>query len=65
MQPESKSRFAEFADHCVRLAAAAHSPKERALLLHMAQAWRRLSDQAEHIAALVEQVMSQRRGSGK
>jgi hypothetical protein len=63
MKPESKSKFAEYADQCLRLAEAADSPKEKALLLHMAQAWRRLSDQAEHIAALVDEARSGRRGT--
>jgi uncharacterized protein with PhoU and TrkA domain len=55
-KPEAKSKYAEYADQCVRLAEAVDSPKEKALLLHMAQSWRRLSDQAERIAELVDQA---------
>jgi hypothetical protein len=56
MKLNPRSKYADYADQCVRLAEAVDSPKERALLLHMAQAWRRLSEQAERIAELVDEA---------
>ena len=61
-KPESKSKYGDYADQCVRLAESADSPKEKALLLHMAQAWRRLSEQADRIAELVDQAKPAKEG---
>jgi hypothetical protein len=60
--PPIGAKYADYADNCVRLAEVAQSPKEKALLLHMAQSWRRLAEQAERIAALVDEAKSKRGG---
>jgi hypothetical protein len=40
-------QYRQHADECIRLAGSAGDPVDRALLLQMAQAWRRLADRAE------------------
>jgi hypothetical protein len=43
----------EHAAECLRLAEAAETAEQKALLLGMAQAWLALAEQAAHIRALV------------
>jgi hypothetical protein len=39
-------RYREFAAECVRVAQQSSNPDEKALLLEMAEAWRRLAERA-------------------
>ena len=43
----TSSQYREFADHCLDLAKLAKSERDRQILHEMAQAWRRLAEDAE------------------
>jgi hypothetical protein len=40
-------RYRQFAEKCVRVAQQTSNPNDKALLLEMAEVWRRLADKAE------------------
>ncbi len=47
-----RANYEELAEQCVREAQAREAPEQRALLLMMAQAWRRLAQRSEQLRTL-------------
>ena len=43
----SAERFRRYASECLKLAQSATNDSDKALLLHMAESWRRLAERAE------------------
>jgi hypothetical protein len=51
-----RGNYDDYAAQCVREAQQTEIPEQKALLLMMAQAWSRLTKQAEHIRALLDRA---------